>query len=241
MWNVLLCEDDLEQGHYLERLTAAYPGLRTTLCASGDRLETFFTARGRPDILLMDIRLGDQDGIQMVKRLAPETSGVQVIYVTGYVEFCTRVYETAHVSFLTKPVQQGELFAALDRAVAALERDRSAGILVQSRSAAHYLPLVHIRYLESVGRKLRVVADQGVYENYGRLRDIEARLDRRFFHCHKSFIVNLDRAVSVDLRGFCLDSGERVPISARKRAEAREAFLRRMEEDLSISPGAALF
>lgn len=70
----------------------------------------------------MDICLGEESGIELVKRLAPETAGVQVIYVTGYVEYCTKVYETEHISFLLKPVDRVELLQAVTRAKERLVR-----------------------------------------------------------------------------------------------------------------------
>ena len=48
-------------------------------------------------------------------------SGTQVIYITGYpLQFCTMVYQTEHIYFLTKPLRQQELFDALDKAMAKL-------------------------------------------------------------------------------------------------------------------------
>ena len=70
------------------------------------------------DVLVMDIELGSEDanGIDLVKRYFPAGCGTQVIYVTGFVEYCTSVYRTEHLYFLVKPFAQDDLDDALSRA-----------------------------------------------------------------------------------------------------------------------------
>ena len=227
MRRIILCEDNPEHGRLLEELVRRErtDPAEFTLCGSVSQLEQELECHGWPDILLMDIRLGEEaDGIETVKRLAPEASGTQVIYVTGYIEYCTEVYETEHVSFLTKPVQAQELRRALDRAEERLKQLRREGITVKEREGVYFLPFSTIRYLESEGRKLRVVCDDRTYTCYASLRDIQGRLDGRFYQCHKSFVVNADRLAACERDQFRLRTGETVPISARHRAEARQRF-----------------
>lgn len=232
---MILCEDDPEHGRLLEELVRREGPARWVLkqCASVAELERELGLCGWPDVLLMDIRLGADDGIETVKRLAPEASGTQVIYVTGYVEYCTKVYETEHVSFLTKPVQAQELHRALERAAARLERFRREGLTVKEREGIYFLPFPTIRYLESVGRKLQVVCDDRTYTCYASLREVQARLDGRFYQCHKSFVVNLDRLAAFERDQFRLRTGELVPVSARHRTEAKLKFLHVLSDKLS--------
>ena len=118
MRQILICDDDAEQQEQLRGLVGRLigTGVSVIACDSVDRLERTLEKAPPPDVVLMDIELGQNlCGIDVVKRLFPADSGVQVIYITGYMEYCTRVYETEHVSFLVKPVRAEELKAALDR------------------------------------------------------------------------------------------------------------------------------
>ena len=148
MWNVLICDDQREQCGRLAELIGEDPELRVSCCTSTRELEEICAPR-RPDILLMDICLGEESGIELVKRLVSETAGIQVIYVTGYVEYCTKVYETEHISFLLKPVDRVELLQAVTRAKERLVRRRTEGLTLQTKSAVYFLPFAEIRYLES--------------------------------------------------------------------------------------------
>ena len=229
MWNVLICDDQREQCGRLAELLGEDPELQISCCTSTRELEEICAAR-RPDILLMDICLGEESGIELVKRLAPETAGVQVIYVTGYVEYCTKVYETEHISFLLKPVDRAELLQAVTRAKERLVRRRTEGLTFQTKSEVYFLPFAGIRYLENQGRLVRCVTDHGTCESYARLSELEGQLNDRFFQCHKSFVVNMDRVTSFASTCFTLSTGERIPVSTRRRAEARLRFLQSLKE-----------
>ena len=114
----------------------------------------------RPDALFADIRLdGASDvagGIELVRSRFPRGCGTQVVYVTGYAEYCTPVYETEHVYFLTKPVRQAELDNALRAVLANLDERRTAAIPVQTGGRLIGLVPGRVRYLESDRRKVLV-------------------------------------------------------------------------------------
>lgn len=114
--NVWILEDEPDHAAALLEKMKAYPGSRAfavRVFSSPQALREARQAGQEPDLLLTDIRLGEEesDGISLVASLF-EGSGVPVIYITGFVEYCTKVYETDHVYFLTKPLRTDELFAA---------------------------------------------------------------------------------------------------------------------------------
>ena len=207
MWKALICDDDPAHGEGLRDLLARDAQLRVSCVGSVEALEQEMASGRQPDLLFLDIRLGREDGIQFVQRMSGQLSGTQVIYVTGYVEYCTKVYDTEHLSFLLKPVSSKELWHTVDRAKERLVRQRSQGLTLQCRSAVQFLLFSQIRYLESRGRRVRLVTEHGV------------------FQCHKSFLVNTDYIRQLGHTHFILFSGEQIPISSRRRAEAKQCFL----------------
>lgn len=231
MRQILICDDDAEQQEQLRGLVGRLigTGVSVIACDSVNRLERTLEKAPPPDVVLMDIELGQNlCGIDVVKRLFPAGSGVQVIYITGYMEYCTRVYETEHISFLVKPVRAEELKAALNRALERVAAGGRAGIVVHAGTQLRFLPFSELRYLESAGRKIKFHWDGQICESYARLKDTVRELDDRFYQCHKSFVVNLDYVASCDGRDYALTTGERVPISGRSRMEAKSAFLHRL-------------
>lgn len=199
-----------------------------TLVHSEAELSSLMETGLVPDVFLVDIKLeeGASDGIDLVRRLFPEGCGTQVIYVTGYIEYCTSVYETGHVYFLTKPVQQIEMNRALARAVRNLEARRHAALTVRFGAQVSSVPFSDITYLESKRRKIEVHTELGSQETYATISEVLEQLPERFFQCHKSFVVNFDYVTKIDGDGLVLRTGERVPVSQRRRQETRDRFFR---------------
>lgn len=121
-YTVCIVEDNAECAAALIDRVAASPfseGLVIHEMASRAELESFVSEGRAIDILITDINLGTDaaDGISMVRDLFPMGSKTQVIYATGYIEYCTPVYETQHVYFLVKPIRQSALDDALKKAL----------------------------------------------------------------------------------------------------------------------------
>lgn len=184
-----------------------------------------------PDILFVDVKLDHgANGIELIHRLIPAAAPVQVIYVSAYLEYAPAAYHTRHTWFLSKPVDPAELDAALTRAVAALDAERSEPLLVHQGSALVRIAPHQVRYVESDRRKVRIHERDRVIETYARISDLEARLPKQFARCHKSFLVNLAFVSELHGRELILASGERLPVSQRCRkslADRLVAFIGR--------------
>ena len=175
----------------------------------------------------MDIVLdsGKCDGIEAVKRLAPAGCGTQVVYVTGHLEYCTKVYQTEHVYLLIKPVAQSDLYDALYKALANLERIKSRPITIQTGGTLHVLAPGEISFIESDRRKVRIHQGQEVIEAYASLAELSEKLPPSFVRCHKGFLVNMDYIAELQSADVRLRSGELVPLSQRRRSAVRESFI----------------
>lgn len=238
--SVLVVDDDREQAHALERTLEQYPTHKTfeveictSLAALDERLRRGFS----PDIVFMDVVLEDSagsagNGITAVQKLLQQCPGVQVIYVTGHVEYCTRVYRTSHVYFLTKPLQPEDFTDALDKAIENLEERiaRPFGVKVGGR-IMRVLP-ADIEFVESDRRKVRIhLADQ-VIEAYESLGGISRKLPGTFVQCHKSFLVNMEKIAEMRSDQIDLLSGATIPISQKRSRPTREAFMDFLKERL---------
>lgn len=166
----------------------------------------------------------EANGIEVVRELLGRESATQVIYLTGYIEYCTEVYETDHVYFLTKPICQADFDRALARALDGLARAEPKRLVVKSGHAAVAVPFRDIVFIESRLRKLEIHTADAMHEVYGTIPDVLAELPRDFVRAHKSFVVNLSHVVRLDPDEFVLRTGERIPISKRRKQEVRAAF-----------------
>lgn len=192
-------------------------------------LDAFIADTPRFDILIADINLGEgrEDAISFVRRVFPAGSGVQVIYVTGYAdEYHTGVYKTDHVYFLAKPFTQEDLDDALEKACANLREQLNRPLSITFGRATYLIQPSRVLYVESVRRKVRIVADDQIVETYVKIKDVKEVLPSCFLQCHKSFLVNMARVLCLEKDSLTLLDGTKIPVSQKRRADVRISLAR---------------
>ncbi|HLF73386.1 MAG TPA: response regulator [Anaerolineales bacterium] len=114
MAKILLAEDDPTMVSLLQTLLKMEGFETVTLEPDADI--TGAAVRERPDILLMDVHLGQQSGMDVIAsiRRNPQTAGIRVVMTSGLDvrEACLR--QGAN-DFLLKPFMPAELIGILNR------------------------------------------------------------------------------------------------------------------------------
>ncbi len=84
----------------------------------------------RPDIMLMDIMMPDQDGISFTRELRgdPKTSDIPIIVISGLADAGTLndALLFGAVDYMVKPIDLDALKSKIERTFAALERRKKA-------------------------------------------------------------------------------------------------------------------
>lgn len=100
------------------------------VCASTVSKAKEALASKRPDIILMDIMMPDQDGISLTKEIRADekTSDIPILVVSGLADAGTLndALLFGAVDYLVKPIDLEALKAKIDRALAAVERRKKA-------------------------------------------------------------------------------------------------------------------
>lgn len=237
MYQVVIVEDDAAQAEIIRSMIECSPRggeLAIEHVVDAESLTARLAEEPAIDVLVMDIELGSEDanGIDLVKRYFPAGCGTQVIYVTGFVEYCTSVYRTEHLYFLVKPFAQDDLDDALSRAFERLEADASKPLSVRLGSRVVLVEPSRISYIESDRRKVRIHAGAEEIEAYASLSDLSAELPASLIQCHKSFLVNMDHVKELKADSVVLSSNQVVPVSQKRRKFVREAVFSRVQSKL---------
>ncbi|HEV2105642.1 MAG TPA: sigma-54 dependent transcriptional regulator [Candidatus Eisenbacteria bacterium] len=97
-------------------------------------------ARGAFDLVLLDIRMPDGSGLELLPEIHEQWPHTQVVLLTAYgtVEEAIRAMKQGAYDFLTKPCKLAELEAVLDKAAEKQELERSHEAL--SRDVERLLP-----------------------------------------------------------------------------------------------------
>lgn len=194
----------------------------------------------RPDVVLLDIWLGDGTGFDVLERLAQ--GATRVIFVTAFDHHAVRAFKSGAVHYLLKPVVRADLQEALERVGALppvtdadLEQARAIltdRITVPTSEGFHVLAPAEIVRCESDGNYTRFHLAQGEKVLASRtLKEFDALLEPYgFMRVHLSHLVNLAQVrmyLHRDGGTLMLRDGQEVPVSHRRRQEVVEALGRR--------------
>ncbi len=161
-------------------------------------------------ILLLDIEMGQMDGVSLAKELRKTNDSAQIVFITGYSDYIAEGYEVSALHYLMKPVREEKLSEVLDRAISKLGKDEKA-LMLESGGETNLVPIYRIRFIDVRGNYTTVHADKE-YTIKKTLSDVEKELDERFYRVGRSCIVNLTQVSKVTKTDIFFNSGETVPL-----------------------------
>ena len=184
MYRFAVCDDSSADRAYVTALIEAWGCSRDILLQIEDypSAEAFlFAYEGNEtvDVLFLDIEMGDMSGVELAKRLRQMGAGLQIVFLTGYMEYIAEGYDVEALHYLIKPVAQEKLGAVLDRAVERL-KTRENVLLLSLPDGVVRLPLYEIRYLEVMKNyvTLHAVEEYSVKRS---LSELTKELDESFY------------------------------------------------------------
>lgn len=221
----------------LHRLCESRPDLAVIAEATSGAQAIDVIQGSDANLLLLDARLPDMSGFELLRTLVPEAAPATIMVSTR--EEAVQQPADVNVSFLYKPVDPPQFNLAVDHAINDSVFDESAGTqafwptrIVGERSGRIYFLEAHeVEYLASAGNY--VVAHVGSHQYLARstLKVMSARLAALgFVQIERSLLVNLRRVAYVERhdRGqfcFVMRGGARLVSSRERSASLRATFL----------------
>lgn len=183
------------------------------------------------DIVFLDIQMEHPNGMETAKMLRRRSRDTVLIFVTVLKDYVFDAFEVTACDYLIKPLDTARFQRTMHRAVAACRQRASQSIVIQKGTSCAVILLSQIVYCEVQGRKIYIHQENGtVTDYYDKLEQFERRLDGRFFKCHRSYLVNLDKVCGCQAGQAVLSDGSEVPVSRLREHQLTEALLRHMKE-----------
>ena len=197
----------------------------------------------QPDVIFLDILLGDGTGFDLLEIVPNLTS--RIIFVTASEEFALRAFRYAAIDYLLKPIEPELLMAAVQRASVQLTGQReSINVLKEAIAQPDVLPTrlsLHTAnriFVVEVAAIVRLEGEDNYTTFYMQngnkilvsktLKHYERLLDvHDFMRVHQSHLVNFQYVTSLDPQDgytLLLKNGDRIPVAMRKRAEVVRRF-----------------
>ncbi|WP_010074267.1 LytR/AlgR family response regulator transcription factor [Clostridium cellulovorans] len=234
MLSIFVCEDNKEQR---ERITKAIENIvlieeldmKLALATEKpDDIIDFIKENNGVGLYFLDIDLkATINGIELATKIREYDPRGFIVFVTTHAEmsYLTFIYKVEAMDYIIKDnyrnikerVHQCILDANKKYSTKSTDLQKIFSIKVDDR-------IINIEYSKilffetsSTIHKVIVHAMDRQIEFYGKMKEIEAKLDSGFYRCHKSYIVNKENIKEIDLNNRCIHmvNGERCLISTR--------------------------
>ena len=235
MITIGICEDETLFVSELDKLIHKYSStkgidLRALAFPDGEQL---LASRQIPDVILMDIKLPGQDGMEVVRRLRAWGCSSQVIFITAYQQYVFQAFDLDAVHYLLKPVTAEKLLPILDKAVKRAAAQAEKTILLTNGTVSARIPTGDILYCEALDHQITVHTTTGCFQFFGTLDAMQEKLaDSRFFRCHRSYLVNMYRIIGRKQGTAIVAGGDEVLVARRKQREFAQRLLDTCREEL---------
>lgn len=245
MLRTIIIDDEAHQRLVIERMVKTYcPKLKVV--SQADSVQSGFTAiqEHKPDLVLLDIQLGDGTGFDLLNNF--QTIDFKIVFITAYDQFALKAFRFSALDYLLKPLDPDDLVRAvakisevgqqdfhvqlanLKEHLDSAERDQKK-IIIKTHNHIHLVPVNEILYCQSDNNYVTFfLTNKNEIVASANLKDYEEILaGSDFFRVHNSYLVNLKfvRRLEKAQGGFVFLEGDvKIPVAVRKRLELFQKF-----------------
>lgn len=156
-----------------------------------------------PDIVLLDIRMPDMDGIEAARHLDMLENGPAVIFTTAFDHYAVDAFDAHAIGYLLKPVRQERLERAISHArqfsktqLGTLVRDldtpsKRSNICVRRASGLQLIPVEEILYFRADQKYVTVSHLHGEDLIDDPLKSLADEFAEEFIRIHRNALIAL--------------------------------------------------
>ncbi len=193
---ILIADDEPLARERLASLIRESPEDEVCGLASTGKIALELVEKKRPDVVLLDIRMPDLDGLQVAREMARLEPPPVIIFTTAYEQHALAAFEVHAVDYILKPVRRDRLGDALNRVRVGRNKEYQAhhegtrrhfcahshhGLLLVAVDEVIYLQ-AELKYVT-----VRYPAGGALIENS--LKSLESEFSERFIRIHRNALV----------------------------------------------------
>ncbi|HEX3097635.1 MAG TPA: LytTR family DNA-binding domain-containing protein [Usitatibacter sp.] len=191
--------------------------------------------REKVDVVLLDIRMPEIDGLEAARHIAGMANPPAIIFTTAFDTYAIKAFEVNAIDYLLKPIRVERLLAALAKARAAAPVSREAldaaanqprrHLSVHERGKIHLVPVADILYLRAELKYVTVRTVEREFLVEESLTRLEEEFGEAFVRVHRNCLVartavaGFERNAEESESGWAVvikGTGEKLPLSRRQ-------------------------
>lgn len=232
---ICLVDDDSIQLEYLKRIIDKWSDkndVQTELSFYHSSEEMLFEHNeSYPyDMIVLDIQMGDMNGIELAKRIRKTDKNVILAFISGMSNYVFDGYEVQATRYILKPVKDKKVFELLDY-VHIHTTKRSSYLIISVSGEKKRINYNDIIYFESMGHYITLHLEDEEYDYKYSIRDLCADLiQTEFIQTHRSYVVNLKYVEKITRNKCHLIQNISVPLSRNSYKSVNEKFIKYYKE-----------
>lgn len=199
----------------------ATPGLELLGCSgiTQEVISSLSSGRFKPDVIFVDV--DDLAGQQRHQLTALGRDSLLVFYAADK-QLAAEAFDAGAIDYLCKPLSHDRFLQSMTRIktkIACSYQIKTAQgtpyFYIQSEIKGKLIRIVKedIMHVESTLNYLQIHLDKKIYSTYLTISEMEDKLQPpQFMRVHKSFMINLEKVVSVEANRIYLTNGIAIPL-----------------------------
>ena len=234
---IAICDDEVLQlellNHYVERWANEQDvNYSVELFQSAESFHFQWLEDSSYDVILLDIEMGELDGIHLSKLIREKDNRIQIIFITALSDYIHEGYEVDAINYLIKPISEQKLKETLNKAIGRKE-SKSKSIFIESSGVIYRVDEDSIMYIEIKNHQLYVYKKDKVITTRKPLKEIEKILSKdEFIKPHRSYMVALKYIKRIDSKQITLKDNSLIPISRGNYGKVQERFFDYFKRDV---------
>ncbi len=210
---ILIVDDEKPARDRLKRLVESLDDFSLSGEAAGGFEAIDHYNQYKPEIILLDIRMPQMDGLEVAQHLMADETPPAIIFTTAYSDHALAAFETHAVDYLLKPIRKERLLTALQSAQKNTRAQVNAiiastppfenvrkSICVRHRGNLLLIPLENILCFRASDKYVTLYHQDGEALTEESLVHLEQEFTEKFIRIHRNALVAREQIAGLNKR-----------------------------------------
>ncbi len=177
------------------------------------------------ELFFIDIKLGLTNGMNFAKQLRKDGFGGNIIFLTAFSEYVFDGYHVQALDYLLKPISQEKLEQCMKPI---LRNIKGSYYVYRTKIETIKIPYNKILAFTSFRHYVDIITqlndNKACYHQKITLKNLQNQLPKEFVRCHRTIIININKAIKLTCKDITLSDNSVYPVSESYLEHVRKAF-----------------
>ena len=227
--NIIICDDEFLHRLILKEflikiLDESLLEYNLIEYSSGKDLISNYNKNNKADLLFLDIQMNGLNGMDVARRIREFDNNVEIIFTTSVLDYVCEGYEVNAYRYMLKPIEYNIFKNNMGKCIENIIKKKNDFLTINDKSKLIKIKFDDILYIETSKRQLIIHTINGHEIIKMSIRKLEKLLNKDFFRCHNSFIVNLEKINKIDVSDIYINNAT-IPISKHRRKQLKARLI----------------